>query len=244
MDSDHHLQLHQPSQFLKSLQELKELRSQLHNAAAYCERSFLNSNQKNKILDSTKEYICSAVVTVVDHLGSVSANLNTTIADNASGFSEAELRIDSLKQRFLAYELYAQKIALTRTRWIPNFPKSQPRYLSTPGKSRHDKSSNKYNKKVMFEEGEELPLFFYTYSHKPSSANPNLSIVPVRDTITAGGKAQRTSAFHFQQSSTQHQQHQQHKKNGGMRRPAGSRSGSNGDIMSLVRRSKTAILKA
>ncbi|CAN0901561.1 hypothetical protein LINGRAHAP2_LOCUS21485 [Linum grandiflorum] len=117
-------------------------------------------------------------------------------------------------------------------------------FVSAAGKSRHDKSSNKYNKKVMFEEGEELPLFFYTYSHKPSSANPNLSIVPVRDTITAGGKAQRTSAFHFQQSSTQHQQHQQHKKNGGMRRPAGSRSGSNGDIMSLVRRSKTAILKA
>lgn len=48
-------------------------------------------------MDNTKEYVCRAVVTVVDHLGCVSANLNGLISET-NAFSETELRIDCLKQ--------------------------------------------------------------------------------------------------------------------------------------------------
>lgn len=48
-------------------------------------------------MENTKEYICRAVVTVVDHLGSVSANLECQLSQ-ADGFSDTELRIDSLNQ--------------------------------------------------------------------------------------------------------------------------------------------------
>ncbi|KAF9662535.1 hypothetical protein SADUNF_Sadunf18G0064300 [Salix dunnii] len=65
--------------FEKSLQELRDLRSQLHNAANHCEKTFLNTTQKTMVVESTKEYLCKAVVAVVDHLGCVSANLNSTI---------------------------------------------------------------------------------------------------------------------------------------------------------------------
>ncbi|CAN1177584.1 Probable protein ABIL5 [Linum perenne] len=177
------------------------------------------------ILESTKEYVCNAVVTVVNHLGSVSSNLNEVDI----GFSQAELRIDSLEQRFLAYQLYSEKIALTKTRWSKNFPKSQSRYLSTAEKSRHDMSKN--NKNMVVFEAEELPLFFYTYSHHKDSSENGNQVVPVRDTILEGGKGQKTSTFHFQQSSSIQQQ----KKNGQIRRLSGSR---NGHIMSLIRPSK------
>lgn len=48
-------------------------------------------------MENTKEYICRAVVAVVDHLGCVSSNLNQSISKN-NEFSEAELRINSLNQ--------------------------------------------------------------------------------------------------------------------------------------------------
>lgn len=49
------------------------------------------------MVENTKEYICKAVVTFVDHLGNVSANLNNCIS-KTNEFSEAELRINCLKQ--------------------------------------------------------------------------------------------------------------------------------------------------
>lgn len=49
------------------------------------------------VVENTKEYVCRAVITVVDHLGCVSANLNGLISEN-NEFSDAELRIDCLKQ--------------------------------------------------------------------------------------------------------------------------------------------------
>lgn len=48
------------------------------------------------MVDSTKEYICRAIVTVVDHLGSVSANLDHCIADT-DAITDADLRINSIK---------------------------------------------------------------------------------------------------------------------------------------------------
>jgi hypothetical protein len=48
-------------------------------------------------MENTKEYICRAVVSVVDHLGTVSANLNGCLSQT-NAFSEAELRINCLKQ--------------------------------------------------------------------------------------------------------------------------------------------------
>lgn len=49
------------------------------------------------VLDNTKEYICRAVVTLVDHLGNVSSNLEFKLTSDNS-VSETELRLNSLNQ--------------------------------------------------------------------------------------------------------------------------------------------------
>ncbi|GMH23809.1 hypothetical protein Nepgr_025652 [Nepenthes gracilis] len=67
--------------FHNSLQELRGLRSHIHHAADYCEMAFLKSKDKKTLMDNTKEYICRAVVTVVDHIGTVSHNLNCRLAN-------------------------------------------------------------------------------------------------------------------------------------------------------------------
>ncbi|OMO87980.1 hypothetical protein CCACVL1_08621 [Corchorus capsularis] len=168
--------------FDKSLQELRDLRSQLHYAADYCETTFLNSADKKEVVENTKEYICKAVVTFVDHVGNVSANLNDCIS-KTDAFSEAELRINCLKQRILSCEQFAHKLALTRVQWNPVSPRHHRRYLSAPSLERSNEDSRvsiaprpaKHIDKHEPLDTEGVPLFFFTCTEKPSlSKSPSL----------------------------------------------------------------------
>ncbi|KAG6478338.1 hypothetical protein ZIOFF_061777 [Zingiber officinale] len=80
-----------------SLQELKDLQSQLHHVAEHCERAFSSAQQKKMILEGTKSYICEAVVAIVDHLGTVSSKLEQSLLANAV-VKQTEQRIGCLKQ--------------------------------------------------------------------------------------------------------------------------------------------------
>lgn len=117
--------------FDKSLQELKDLRSQLHNAADYCEATFRNATHKHMVINNTKEYLCRAVVTVVDHLGSVSANLNHRVSETDSA-SETEIRINNLRQKLATCQQYSQKLALHKVSWHADFPRYHSRYIMQP----------------------------------------------------------------------------------------------------------------
>ncbi|KAI4347110.1 hypothetical protein L6164_007956 [Bauhinia variegata] len=228
--------------FDKSLQELRELRSELHNAADYCETTFLKAEQKKDVLENTKEYICRAVVTVVDHLGNVSNNLECLLSKE-NEFSDAEIRVHCLKQRFLLCEQYAHKLALPKMRWSENLPRFHSRYLSSiPTLERSSrekerdskkKSLSKITDKRLIGTEEELPLFMYT--HHPSSSKNSMSksatveghtnlalVMPVRDGLSVLTKVPNPT-FHFQGTP----------KVGGHRR---SFQGS--DILSLIRRVK------
>ncbi|KAL3566620.1 hypothetical protein D5086_032035 [Populus alba] len=234
--------------FDRSLQELRDLRSQLHNAASHCETTFLNTNQKRMVLESTKEYLCRAAVAVVDHLGCVSANLNSSISNNCA-FSEAELRINCLKQRLLSCEKYAHRVALTRVRWNAYLPKHHHRYLSTQitsvEKSNEDArdSNSQAPTKVLLAKhefgAEQLPLFLHTCSQKSAPAK-NLwsgistgkgdypsSVVPVRDGLSILSRISNPT-FHFQQCSSRH----------GRRTILRKSSAHSRDIFSLIRRAK------
>ncbi|KAJ8768763.1 hypothetical protein K2173_023667 [Erythroxylum novogranatense] len=219
------------TRFDKSLQELKELRSQLHHAADYCEKSFLNAKEKKLVLETTKEYICRAVVTVVDHVGCVSSNLNSSIS-KTNAFSDAEHSINCLKQRLTTCQEYAHQLALARIRWNSSLPKVHRRYLSTPilqfdisnEDARRDSSSssseenvreNGWNWKRGFE-AEDLPMLLHTRSqYTSSSANKKLqqisindrgegsrsARVAVRDGLSILSKG-RNPTFHFQVKKT------------------------------------------
>uniref|UniRef100_A0ACD5VRJ4 Uncharacterized protein n=1 Tax=Avena sativa TaxID=4498 RepID=A0ACD5VRJ4_AVESA len=89
-----------------ALRELKDLRLQLHQAADCCEKAFLGTEKKKMILDSTKSYICDAVVTVIDHLGNVSSKLEHQLEDKTE-ITQTEQKINFLKQRLLTCEQYA-----------------------------------------------------------------------------------------------------------------------------------------
>ncbi|KAK1354760.1 putative protein ABIL1 [Heracleum sosnowskyi] len=117
--------------FDKSLQELKDLRSQLHNAADYCQATFRNATHKHMVTYNTKEYLCQAIVTVVDHLGSAAANLNQQVSETDS-VSETETSINTLKQKLATCQQYSQKLALHKVSWHADFPRYHSRYIMQP----------------------------------------------------------------------------------------------------------------
>lgn len=224
--------------FDKSLQELRELRSQIHKAAEYCETTFSKSEEKSDMLENTKEYICKSMVTVVDHLGNVSANLNGLIS-HTNAFSEAELRIQCLHQRLLSCEQYARKLALAKVKWNENPPRFHSRYLSpTPPLERSSSKKvvrDSESQVPLKTEDEDLPLFMYTHNKppaqnmKPTTATANghnnlAMVAPVKDSLSLLTKVPN-SKFHFQSNH----------KVGRHRR---SLNGS--DILWLLRRSKRA----
>ncbi|KAI7733394.1 hypothetical protein M8C21_002010 [Ambrosia artemisiifolia] len=200
------------SKFSKSLQELKDLCSQLHAAAGYCESNFLNSNNKHLVVESTKEYVCRAVVAVVDHLGNVSANLDQHISEaEIDTISQTEVRMDLLKQKLFICQEYSDKLALAKLTWGSGIPRYNSRYLKPPvsdiliQNTGSEIVANTENNKHGFKIDEEVPLFFYTCIYKSSSqfsesetddkatASLSFAALPVRDNLSNQAKPQAVS---------------------------------------------------
>uniref|UniRef100_A0ACD5W0E1 Uncharacterized protein n=1 Tax=Avena sativa TaxID=4498 RepID=A0ACD5W0E1_AVESA len=123
-----------------ALRELKDLRLQLHQAADCCEKAFLGTEKKKMILDSTKSYICDAVVTVIDHLGNVSSKLEHQLEDKTE-ITQTEQKINFLKQRLLTCEQYAISLNILALRMDTGALQYHRRYLSQPTERNSDANS-------------------------------------------------------------------------------------------------------
>ncbi|VAH11369.1 unnamed protein product [Triticum turgidum subsp. durum] len=95
--------------FVNALQELKNLRPQLYSASEYCERSYLNTHQKQMVLDNLKDYAVRAVVNAVDHLGTVAYKLTDLFEQQASEISTFELKLARLNQQIFTCQIYVDK---------------------------------------------------------------------------------------------------------------------------------------
>ncbi|KAJ9551148.1 hypothetical protein OSB04_015193 [Centaurea solstitialis] len=204
--------------FVGFLQELKDLCSQLHAAAEYCESTFLKASHKHLVVENTKEYVCRAVVTVVDHLGSASANLDHHISETET-ILQTEVRIDFLKQKLSTCQDYSDKLALAKLNWRVDIPRYNSRYLKPPVSdvlsqniSLRDSGckivANTENIKEGFKIGEEVPLLFYTCIRKSKSSqfggsisdkdeetidSSSFSVLPIGDRKSVSTKPQALS---------------------------------------------------
>ncbi|XP_078439367.1 ABI-1-like 1 [Wolffia australiana] len=116
--------------FVNALQELKNLRPQLHSAAEYCEKSYLHNEQKQIVLDNLRDYAVRALVNAVDHLGTVAYKLTDLIDQQAvATATAAELKISSLHQRVLAAQCFADEGRLCRQQLLPNCPRHHKHYI-------------------------------------------------------------------------------------------------------------------
>ncbi|GAB2217395.1 hypothetical protein Droror1_Dr00000576 [Drosera rotundifolia] len=126
--------------FVKALQELKNLRPQLYSAAEYCEKSYLNSEQKQMVLDNLKDYAMRALVNAVDHLGTVAYKLTDLLEQQTSDVSTMELKVSCLNQQLLTCQTYTDKEGIRQQQLLAIVPRHHKRYVLP----------NLINKKVHF----------------------------------------------------------------------------------------------
>ncbi|KAL0333896.1 UNVERIFIED_CONTAM: hypothetical protein Sangu_1545800 [Sesamum angustifolium] len=200
----------------KSVQELRKLRSQVYDAADYCETSFLNTPNKTIVVETTKDYISRAVAAVVDHLGGISANLEYSLRNTLS-IPQTEHHIDMLRLRIGSWQQHSHKLALERFYMTADFSRHHCRYILPPSNDSEMKNveSRCTNGEVEAndEKGNEFeteePLFLHTYNCKPSLQVDNSKmdmvktnqllppVLPVHDRLAILPKAEQ-STFQFQ----------------------------------------------
>ncbi|MCL7042215.1 hypothetical protein MKW94_009714 [Papaver nudicaule] len=126
--------------FVKALHELKNLRPQLYSAAEYCEKSYLNSEQKQMVLENLKDYAVRALVNAVDHLGTVAFKLTDLFEQQTEDISSMELKVSCLNQELRTCQTYMDKEGLRQQQLLTSVPRHHKHYILP----------NSVNKKVHF----------------------------------------------------------------------------------------------
>lgn len=114
--------------FVKALQELKNLRPQLYSAAEYCEKSYLHNEQKQMVLDNLKDYAVQALVNVADHLGTVAYKLTDLLDQQTLQVSTMELKVSCLNQ-LLMCKTYMDSEGLRQQKSMALTPRHHKHYI-------------------------------------------------------------------------------------------------------------------
>ncbi|KAI3469096.1 hypothetical protein Pfo_025759 [Paulownia fortunei] len=96
--------MQQSLQFADSLKDLKNLRKQLYSAAEHFESSYDKDDHKQFVVESSKDYVAKALVSTVDHLGSVADKLNKFLDEKANEFSATKIRFSCIEQRLSTFQ--------------------------------------------------------------------------------------------------------------------------------------------
>ncbi|XP_073145766.1 protein ABIL1-like [Henckelia pumila] len=115
--------------FVTALQELKNLRPQLHSAAEYCEKSYLHSEQKQMVLDNLKDYAVRALVNAIDHLGTVAYKLSDVLEQQTLEISSMDLKVTCLHQQLLTCQTYMDKEGLRQQQLLAIIPRHHKHYI-------------------------------------------------------------------------------------------------------------------
>nr|GMD10428.1 protein ABIL2-like isoform X1 [Ipomoea batatas] len=118
--------------FTDSLKELKNLRKQLYSAAEYFEVSYGKDEHKQELVDTMKVYVSKAVISTVDHLGSVAAKLDTLLDEKVCEFSATKLRFSCVEQRSRSCREFINRNGVEQQSFVTVLPKYLKHYTN-PG---------------------------------------------------------------------------------------------------------------
>ncbi|KAJ6703419.1 ABL INTERACTOR FAMILY MEMBER [Salix viminalis] len=119
--------------FSDTLEDFKNLRKQLYSAADYFELAYYKEDQKQIAVETLKDYAIKALVSTVDHLGSVADNTNRYLDQKIGEVSEMGLRFFCIEQRLEACQEYINHGGLSQQSVVIKTPKHHKRYIF-PGK--------------------------------------------------------------------------------------------------------------
>lgn len=116
-------------QFAESLKELKILKKQLYSAAEYFESSYGKDDRQILVMESSKDYVAKALVSTVDHLGSVADKLNKFLDEKANEFSATNVRFSRLEQKLHAFQGFVDLRGTSQHSLIVEAPKHHKQYI-------------------------------------------------------------------------------------------------------------------
>ncbi|XP_061336593.1 protein ABIL1-like [Gastrolobium bilobum] len=123
------LSMERSKSFDFALQELNNLKPQLYSAAECFEKTYIHSDQKQKVLDNMKDYALRALVNAVDHLGTVACKITDPLEQQALDVSAMDLKISTLNQKLLTCQTYTDKEGLRKQQLLAFIPRHHKHYI-------------------------------------------------------------------------------------------------------------------
>ncbi|KAL4570636.1 hypothetical protein LXL04_026295 [Taraxacum kok-saghyz] len=119
--------------FADSLKDLRNIRKQLYSAAEFFEDSYHKSDHDQLLVESLKEYVSKAIVSTIDHLGSVGSKVNMFLDENLNEVSEANLRLLCIQQRLQTCQTYSDHDGHLQQSLMIQIPKYHKQYRLPDG---------------------------------------------------------------------------------------------------------------
>ncbi|XP_059644415.1 protein ABIL2-like isoform X2 [Cornus florida] len=137
--------------FSDSLKDLKNLRRQLYSAAEYFELSYCKDDQKQLVVETLKDYATKALISTVDHLGSIAYKVNNFLDEKVDEISGTELRFSCVEQRLRTCQDIIDRGGLYQQSSVVRTPKYYKGYIIPVGETIHaiDNSKSIYNSCVL-----------------------------------------------------------------------------------------------
>ncbi|KAK3228103.1 hypothetical protein Dsin_007965 [Dipteronia sinensis] len=115
--------------FSDTLKDLKNLRKQLYSAAEFFEVSYIKQDQKQLVVETSKDYAIKALINTIDHLGSVAFKVNSLLDEKIDEVSETELRFTCLEKRVQSCQEFINQYGLYEQLSVIKTPKHHKRYI-------------------------------------------------------------------------------------------------------------------
>ncbi|KAL1568866.1 protein ABIL2-like [Salvia divinorum] len=115
-------------QFAESLKDLKVLKNQLYSAAEYFESSYDKDDHQILVMESSKDYVTKAVVSTVDHLGSIADKLNKFLDEKANEFSATNIRFSCIQQKLSTFQGFIDLRGVSQHSLMAEAPKHHKQY--------------------------------------------------------------------------------------------------------------------
>nr|XP_043606758.1 protein ABIL2-like isoform X2 [Erigeron canadensis] len=120
--------------FADSLNDLRNIRKQLYSAAEFYEDSYHRNDHDQLLLESLKDYVSKALISTIDHLGSVTSKVNGFLDDNIEETFETNLRVVCIEQRLQTCQTYSDHEGLSQQSLVIQIPKYHKQYLLPEGR--------------------------------------------------------------------------------------------------------------
>ncbi|XP_071918672.1 protein ABIL3-like isoform X5 [Coffea arabica] len=120
--------------FAESLKDLKNLRVQLYSAAEYFESSYEKHEYKQLVVETLKDYASKALISTVDHLGSVAYKVGSFLDKKVNEMSATRLQFSCLEQRLRTCRGYTDRNGLLQQSLVIKTPRHYKHYTVPDGK--------------------------------------------------------------------------------------------------------------